>query len=275
MQKINPEPNLTAMFEGYLQTPLLWSDAAIGGLKQFPLELNSPHLVHFKQHETRLRLGKWVEKFVAIQLKHLENTKMIAEGLQIKKDKTTIGELDIVCLQSGIPIHLEVVYKFYLYDPNVMTEDPLAKWIGPNRKDNLPLKLNKLIQKQLPLLYHPNTKDYLSKAEISVELAEQYVHFKGQLFLPYGTDKTVGDKLNQSCVVGYYMNIKLIEILKDYKVYIPQKLEWLIVPHLDVEWSPLDLALKIVEIEISHKHSPMLWIKKGNGKIDKCFITWW
>jgi len=56
--------------------------------------------------------------------------------------------------ENNKPIHLEIIYKFYLYDPSIgLTQ--LDHWIGPNRRDSLVKKLTKLKQKQLPLLYHP------------------------------------------------------------------------------------------------------------------------
>ena len=40
-------------------------------------------------------------------------------------------------------IHMELAYKFYLFDPNISSES-INNWIGPNRNDSLNEKLEKL-----------------------------------------------------------------------------------------------------------------------------------
>jgi len=62
-----------------------------------------------------------------------------------------VGELDCLILRDKKPIHLEVIYKFYLYDASV-GDTEIAHFIGPNRKDSLIEKLTKLQEKQLPIL---------------------------------------------------------------------------------------------------------------------------
>ena len=44
-------------------------------------------------------------------------------------------------------IHLEIVYKFYLYDNTIGTSE-IDHWIGPNRNDSLREKLEKLKSKR-------------------------------------------------------------------------------------------------------------------------------
>ena len=53
-------------------------------------------------------------------------------------------------------IHLEVSYKFYLYDENLGKLES-EKWIGPNKRDSLVQKTAKLKSKQLPILFHKET----------------------------------------------------------------------------------------------------------------------
>ena len=79
--------------------------------------------------------------------------KILAENVQIQNEKTTVGEIDCILTTAKKPVHLEIIYKFYLYDKSVGTNE-LEHWIGPNRRDSLVSKLNKLKDKQLPLLYN-------------------------------------------------------------------------------------------------------------------------
>ena len=64
------------------------------------------------------------------------------KGVKIIVDKITIGEIDCLIEYLNKYIHLEIVYKFYLYDEHINTGE-LDHWIGPNRKDSLVFKLNK------------------------------------------------------------------------------------------------------------------------------------
>jgi len=59
-------------------------------------------------------------------------------------------------LEDEKPIHLEIQFKFYLYDAALGTTE-IDHCIGPMRKDSLNEKLSKLKEKQLPLLYANET----------------------------------------------------------------------------------------------------------------------
>ena len=65
------------------------------------------------------------------------------KNYQIQNKKTTVGELDFILQKNHSPIHLEVIYKFYLYD-DTFGNSEIEHWIGPNRNDNLVKKLTKL-----------------------------------------------------------------------------------------------------------------------------------
>ncbi|MGC1633732.1 MAG: DUF1853 family protein, partial [Gelidibacter sp.] len=147
--------NLQRNFEGYLNSSLLWRGAEVYDLQQCFLESSIPQ-PFTKIMTEQLRLGKLVERFVFHQLVEDRSRKILAQNVQIQAHNRTLGELDALLMTPNGPIHLEIIYKFYLYDPNE-GKDELSHWIGPNRKDSLLQKLDKLKNKQLPLLYHPET----------------------------------------------------------------------------------------------------------------------
>src|SRR5690606_23106204 len=120
--------------------------------------------------------------------------------------KRTIGELDALLMTEIGPVHLEIVYKFYLYDPDE-GQTELSHWIGPNRKDNLLQKLKKLKEKQFSLLYHSKTQPLLDNLGLILDEIKQQVLFKAQLFLPLGHQNTVFFQLNPACVKGFYLKI--------------------------------------------------------------------
>lgn len=263
------------MFEGFQNTPLLWhTDEELVGLKQFLPNDCETTFIPESTHK-KLRLGKWVEAFVSFQLSKQGNIKLIIENLQIKKNKQTVGELDVLFIKENQPIHLEIIYKFYLYDPTKNCDSKLENWLGPNRNDALVYKLDKLKSKQFPLLYRDETKVALKDYPLDVNAVEQLVCFKAQLFVPYTNENLDVKPLNSNCVVGFYLPFKAIELLKNLQFYVPTKLEWLIIPHQNVSWLDFETAHVLIKIQIKEKRSPLLWTKDANTTIKKCFITWW
>ena len=262
-------------FQGYTKTHSLFNSNSLNELNLFQLSnttkiLNNPN--EFKNH----RLGKLVEEFVFYQLQLQDNVEWIAENIQIQKGKQTIGEMDALFYLNDQAIHLEVVYKFYLYDTLNSYQDPLAYWIGPNRKDSLLYKLDKLKDKQFPLLYKEETQEYLKIFDIDISKIEQQVCFKAQLFLPYNHSEIDLTLVNKKCVTGFFISYRDMFIFEDAKFYIPNKLDWLIIPHDNVEWLTLVEVMTIIEKQIKDMRSPLIWIKHNNYvPIEKCFITFW
>lgn len=271
---MNKNNYLQHLFTDSLQTPALWFDDTLFNLQQ--LGFNDTKLFTIKNLELQQkRLGKYVETFICHYLKQLPDVIWIAENIQIKKDNITIGELDALFQHQNHMVHLEIVYKFYLYDTQNTFNDPLAYWIGPNRNDSLLYKLNKLKNKQLPLLYTPEVKTYLKSENLNTFQIMQKVCFKAQLFLPYHHQNIRVTPLHSGCISGFHLPFKHINLLSDFEFCIPKKLDWLLNVHADVIWLNFDMAKVGIEQFISQKRSPLCWIKAPSGSLQKCFITWW
>jgi len=137
--KMNTKSRITSI----LKTNTL--DTSVTGLQTFNLSAlrlkNEPEF----QLPTNIRLGHLAEKVVSGLIKSSTNYKILFENIQIVKDKQTIGEIDFIIeeIKSKQLIHLELAYKFYLFDPTISSE-PMHNWIGPNRNDSLKEKLEKL-----------------------------------------------------------------------------------------------------------------------------------
>ena len=259
-------------YDGYLQTNCLWKENVVSELNQFSINTSSSK-IDFLIDE-KLRLGKYVERFVSYQLKQEKSIEIIAENIQIQRDKLTLGELDCLILKNKKPIHLEIVYKFYLYDNTVGTNE-IEHFIGPNRKDALQQKLTKLKEKQLPLLYTIECKELLKTLHLSTENINQYVLFKAQLFLPYTKQDIQLEKLNPNCVVGFYIKQKELKLFSDCKFYIPIKKDWLVVPHENVSWMNINEFEESSFKYLDRKFSPLCWLKNYNGEIEKFFLVWY
>jgi len=115
---MNPISNkIQLQYQGYLNTPLLWKDQPIFGLEQ--LQVPRLSITEFKTPiSDNLLLGKRVERFVVNELEQSQNIEILLQNTQVQNGKITIGEIDCILKQDGVPIHLEIVYKFYLYDPS-------------------------------------------------------------------------------------------------------------------------------------------------------------
>tara|TARA_R110002073_G_scaffold128999_3_gene275173 strand:+ start:139081 stop:139878 length:798 start_codon:yes stop_codon:yes gene_type:complete len=264
--------NLTQQrFEGFLKTPVLWKSNEVYNLTQFQIDHQS--ISFDTEIDSKQRLGKYVERFVSHQLSNDTSIELIAENVQISKDKITLGELDCLLFQNGNPVHLEVIYKFYLFDQTV-DEDSLQCWIGPNRKDRLIEKLEKLTKKQLPLLYSEECKAYLKSINLHSENISQQVYFKAQLFVPLSMEETQY-KINPDCIVGFYINQTELKEFKDSKFYIPNKKDWLTTPHTNATWLNFEEFTIESNAYLEREFSPMCWIKLNTGELKKFFLVWW
>jgi len=259
-------------FDGYVNTPILWCDAPVYGLKPYVLG-SYPIEHHIIPTGKNLRLGKLVEQFVFHQMAADPSCTILAENIQIQDDKLTIGELDALLMTDAGPVHLEIIYKFYLYAPDE-GDSELAHWIGPNRKDALVQKLTKLKEKQLPLLYHPKTQPLLKKLGLIASDIQQQVLFKAQLFLPLHFKGDAFSQLNLECVNGFYSTSADLAQFKADQFYIPSKLDWIMDPDDTVTW--LDYEDFMVEVMVwLHEHrSPLCWLKTGTN-FKKFFVVWW
>lgn len=260
-------------YQGYTKTPQLWINHTVLGLKQFQMP-KQQQVTFNKLLPNNLRLGKRVEQFLSYDLQQINNVKIVLENKQIQVNKRTIGELDCILTYNKIPIHLEVVYKFYLYDNRVGLKE-IDHWIGPNRNDNLLKKLTKLKEKQLPLLYSEYTKPILDKLNLNAEQIKQQVYFKAQLFIPYNEEIPTFKLLNKDCLYGFYMKLSEIEQLKDCKFHIPSKQNWLSEIQIQIDWLPFSIFSKKVTPILKGNTSPLCWVKFPNGITNKFFVVWW
>src|SRR5690606_34795189 len=262
---------LQQQYQGYLQTPLLWDKQAGFDLQQF--EIPKQETIIFNRKTAKnLRLGKLVEQFVSTELNSVKEISILLENAQVQNGKQTIGELDCILMYNTTPIHLEIVYKFYLYDDSIMDSE-IEHWIGPNRNDTLVKKYTKLKEKQLPLLHNAHTKIILDQLSLKAEDITQRVLFKAQLFVPYQKKAITFEQLNEACVYGFYVNVSEINQFSDCKFYIPSKKDWLIAVHPQVHWQSHNQFSEAIKELIAQRISPLCWLKYPNGTLEKFFVV--
>ncbi len=261
---------LQEKFTEVIQTPNLWTGTLLG-LSQF----NVPDLTFTKypehQHPNNLRLGKQIESFVDCQLQNTPQLVLLDKNLQIIYNKRTLGEIDFLFTYKQQPVHLEVVYKFYIYNPSVGKTE-LEHWIGPNNKDCLIYKLEKLRNKQLPLLHKEETQTYLQSLGLHSKSIKQYVYFKAQLFIPFQSNKNTFQYINKACIKGFYITQDQLHLFSNYSFYIPSKYDWIMPINTNVEWIEYNTFKACIITCKNNNQAPLCWLKHPDGTLYKCFV---
>ena len=263
-------------YQAFCQTPTLFVNQEITTYPSFSTNISDTEICDSELKYSPF--GKRMEQFLVIYFEQSDRYEVIAHGLQINKEKITLGELDFLVRntsQNSI-IHIELVTKFYVYDPTEKEE--INRWIGPNKKDSLVQKLDKLKKKQLPLLFNPYTKVELQKFGIDPKTVEQMLCFKAQLYIPYQFEtKLIEPIVNIDCITGFWLRPKELQGIefRDAKFNIPLKNNWYCSPNNETEWEDLSsLSTKIAKLHKMEK-SPLIWINKRGSIFEKCFIVWW
>ena len=264
MSAIISEQHLQLLYKGYCSMPLLWEDTFFN-LSQFEIPLiNNEFAFAGLEVKQNIRLGKLAENLFSKWLQHNLRFDSILENLQIINGKCTIGEIDVIIFDNKFQkyIHLELVTKFYLYNPAYAASD-INAWIGPNRNDSLFEKIDKLKQKQLPLLHREFTQQVLKKHGIITTTAiEQKVLFKANLFVPVNAKLNTGS-FNKACIVGNYLTLNEFKKVHktNSKYHCPTKKDWLRHPNTQCNWNSFDEVLFQINNFMEKKQSLMVWVK--------------
>ncbi len=223
---------------------------------------------------TNVRLGHLAEKVVSELIKSSPNYTVLYENIQITEAKNTIGEIDFIIEETNTNklIHLELAYKFYLYDPTISSAE-INNWIGPNRNDSLIGKLEKLKSKQFPLLHHNRTKSLLP--EIKTEEVSQALCLLVSLFIPFEHKKTF-DSAYSKAIKGYYLNFEAFtradNAQKSY--FFPPRKEWGMEPSENETWADYGAAIEYIKTSLNEKQAVLCWQKHNNSYL-QFFIVWW
>ncbi len=273
--------SLKHQYLGFLSNNSISNSDAFFGLTSFNFkELSKktpqPDIVDVIINDNEV-LGKRVESFFEYCIRFSQNYEIIAKNIQVFKEKITIGELDFLIkdLPNHKIIHIELVFKFYVYDPNILNE--INRWIGPNRKDSLLEKIDKLKNKQLPLLFRNETRSVLDNLNLDIDKIDQQVCYLANLFIPYSLKGKKIQHVNNDCVVGYWIHFHEF-ISKKYASFlfcIPKKKNWIVHPEHNEVWHSFDVIYEQIQALYLQKKSPLLWVNNGENSYERIFIVWW
>lgn len=261
--------NWQRFIEAYNKTPLLWN----GVLPSYFFENFSSSLRSNSDFQPiSIRLGNICEELFFNQLKQSEKYDLIAKNIQVTSPTKTLGEIDCIVSTKDLIVHIEHTYKFYL---GIKSNNEILQWIGPNKKDSLYQKLNKIKTRQFPLLYQKETVSLLKrKFNLDAEAIIQRTLFKSQLFIPK-KEHVFFDSLNKNCISGYYYFSKDLPSFSECLFVIPDKSAWPLSPDPQDIWIEYELAKEIILAHFEQHKSPMVWMQYPNGILEKCFFVWW
>lgn len=240
----------------------------------------------FSQHEMvnketfvfphEIIIGKQAEFCFAYYLKHSRRYELIASNIQINGKTETIGEIDYLVFDSKTQatLHVELACKFYLFNSSLNASE-MNEWIGPNRKDSLKTKLDKLKVKQFPLIRRKETQVSLKALKIDVNTIKQQLCLKAFLFLRKGSQVNKFSENYQECIVGYWLPFAEFTSEDKTALYaIPKKREWLLPIENSETWFSFDEVKTILKIQIENNQSVLVYKKIGSDTI-RFFVVWW
>ncbi len=268
-------------FQGFVNTSSLFLDSDFLGLTLF--KWNSKNLdissasTELNEFSGNLALGKRVEYFFKDVVNSTSDFQLLGNNIQIHNQERTLGELDFILkdLNTSQILHVELMYKFYVYDPEIPPE--MERWIGPNRKDSLLHKIEKVKKNQFPLIHTPEAQKVLNSIVVENNTLQQQIYFKATLFIPEKLSQQKFPFINEHCIAGFWYHLK--DIIKynqsAFQFFAPEKQDWPIDPkHGELWFSYKEILQQIQELHL-RKKSPLIWIKKPLGEFQKMIVVWW
>jgi hypothetical protein len=133
------------------------------------------------------RVGHYFEALVTAWIQHLPQWEVLGKDVQVTQEKRTLGAFDFIVRnpEGGIE-HWEVAVKYYLL---LGQPDDWACWIGPNQRDRLDKKVNRMRDHQLALSTRPEAHAALQRLGVD-RIHQRVALLKGILFSPWGTTVT-------------------------------------------------------------------------------------
>ncbi|WP_196140257.1 DUF1853 family protein [Aliikangiella sp. G2MR2-5] len=158
------------------------------------VQKNPEKLIQFLSTKNLKMLGTYFESLWEFCLMHSPDMTLVAQNLQVRDEKLTLGEFDFIYRDSHFArdVHLEVAVKYYLAvgdflvdyggKSNLNYQTKMSDWVGPNVNDRLDIKFEKLVKKQTQLSELPAGRRRLR--ELGIEQVKKEACLLGYLFYP-------------------------------------------------------------------------------------------
>jgi hypothetical protein len=130
------------------------------------------------------RVGHYFESLVGYWLQQLKGWELMARDHLVRQEKRTLGAYDFIVRNAQDRVeHWEVAVKFYLRRGQ---QSEWRSWVGPNQRDRLDKKINRMRDHQLVLARREEGQAALSELGVS-KIDQQVVLLKGVFFTEWGS----------------------------------------------------------------------------------------
>jgi hypothetical protein len=254
----------------FLDCPTLFEEALPDGTPVFQTGLDGlENAAKLDAGQAGRRFGHKMESYFSAWLAGHERYAAMAQNLQFFSDGQTLGELDFLVSDRalGQVLHIELAYKFYI----LSTGHGSPEWVGPNRQDSLQAKLDKLRQRQFPLLRHPMSQKVLQTLGIDVASVRQMACLKGQLFLPKGYTGPLPYGVNAEAVVGSWTTFSRLESgqVHGVRYCLPAKEDWVLPPFKSLEWEAPEAAMAALK---GMDRAQLCWLQYPDGSYERQMV---
>lgn len=181
------------------------------------LDKNPQSINQFVDRKKNKRLGFYAEALLSFFFQTFRETELLLQNFQIIDAQKTIGEVDFIIEYKGKVMHIECAVKYYLLKDRQQQNDA-SKWVGPRLKDNLGLKLNRLIYHQLPL---GKREEIQQKIQGTVNAS--YLFLKGLFF----TETKIEENLITNGNTFQFIRQPAVQKLRTQAIEILPKPNWL------------------------------------------------
>lgn len=156
------------------------------------------------------RLGIYFEALWRYFIATDPQLELLAANVPVSESGKTLGEFDLIIFDRtrGEHLHIELATKYYLrvegYSGNAA--EALSDWLGPNSRDRLNLKVDRLLTHQVTLSGRPQARKLLR--DLNVHKLTRAVALKGCLFYPQvnaGALSIPPDELNPHHPRGHWL----------------------------------------------------------------------
>ncbi|PXX89173.1 DUF1853 domain-containing protein [Marinobacter vulgaris] len=177
------------------------------------------------------RLGHYFERLYECLIGDLLGWEILLKNQPIRDNGMTLGELDFVVRNpaDNIVEHHEIAVKFYL--GHRASEQDIALWYGPNSRDRLDIKTQRLIGHQSRMSERPEARSLLASMGIEAP-SRPRIFMPGYLFYPLVETLTPPAGVPPDHLRGNWLYIDTVDqVTEDTKRWIP-----LVKPHWLGPW---------------------------------------
>lgn len=166
------------------------------------LDQNPQKLEAFLSNRQTGRLGETFEKLWQFWLQEIMGYELIVDNFQIFTNDRTLGAFDLLARKKDSEdlMHFEFTSKFYLNNGQGVRR---SDWKGPDSKDRLDKKTNRMFDHQLQLSNYPATETVLQQKNWHID--QKIGIFRGRLFWHISEElTTVPYWMNEQVLTGFW-----------------------------------------------------------------------